>query len=76
MPKDQLKDLESRLNSDAKLRGDFLKDPVKLLKSEGVEVTAAMAANIKAQFKDLQLQSLPKAAAATIRIRVCVGVSF
>jgi len=68
--------LESRLNKDDSLRKEFLKDPVKVLKREGVEVTPAMASNLKAQFKDLQLQKLPKAAAVSIRIRVCVGVTF
>ena len=72
----KLRDLESRLNKDDNLRREFLKDPVTVLKREGAEVTPAMASNLKAQFKDLQLQRLPKAAAATIRIRVCVGVSF
>jgi len=72
----KLRDLESRLNRDDSLRREFLKDPVRLLKREGMEVTPAMANNLKAQFKDLQLKKLPKAAAAAIRIRVCVGVKF
>ncbi len=72
----QFRGLESRLNKDNSLRREFLKDPVKVLKREGVEVTPAMASNLKAQFKDLQLKKLPKAAAISIRIRVCVGVTF
>jgi len=72
----QFRGLESRLNKDNSLRREFLKDPVKVLKREGVEVTPAMASNLKAQFKDLQLKKLPKAAAISIRIRVCGGVTF
>jgi hypothetical protein len=72
----KLKKLEDQINRDDKLRSEFLKDPVKVLKREGVEVTPAMASGIKAQFKDLQLQKMPRAAAALIRIRVCVGVTF
>jgi hypothetical protein len=72
----KFKGLENRLNKDDSLRREFLKDPVKVLKREGVEVTPAMASNLKAQFKDLQLKKLPRAAAVSIRIRVCIGVTF
>jgi len=50
-----LKDLERRLNSDAALRSHFLKDPVKLLADEGVELAPEMAKTVRKQFTELQV---------------------
>ena len=75
--KNPLKDLETRLNKDDALQRQFLKDPVGMIKREGVELSPAQAKEIKAQFTNLQL---PKLQAVQLRPRIsigiCIGIRF
>ena len=72
----RLKDLEDRLNRDARLRSEFLKDPVKILKREGVELAPEMARSVREQFKDLQLPKLPKRRFPKIVIKISISIKF
>jgi hypothetical protein len=72
----RLKDLEDRLNRDARLRNEFLKDPVRILKREGVELAPEMARSVREQFKDLQLPKLPKVRFPKIVIKISIGIKF
>ena len=72
-----LKDLEVRLNRDAALQGEFLKDPVKVLKREGMEVTPDMARAIKAQMAELGVAKIDKLAAKPkIGIKITITIKF
>ncbi|HWC76890.1 MAG TPA: hypothetical protein VG778_05480 [Blastocatellia bacterium] len=71
--KNPLKDLETRLNKDDALQRVFLKDPVGLLKREGVELSPSQAREIKAQFTNLQL---PKIQTAALRPRISISISI
>jgi len=72
-----LKDLETRLNRDTALRSRFLKDPVGVLKAEGIELTPTMAKSVKEQFKDLQVPKLDKLAQRPrIGIRITITIRF
>jgi hypothetical protein len=53
-----LKQLEDRLNTEDAFLTEFLKDPVGVLKREGVELTPDMAKSVKAQFTDMQLPKI------------------
>lgn len=70
-PNKALKNLENQLNRDKNLRAEFLKDPVKILKQEGLEVTPEMAKSVKAQFADMQL---PKSQALGLKIKIGIGI--
>lgn len=66
-----LGDLENRLNKDEKLQAEFLKDPVAVLKREGMELTPDLAKSVKEQFDDIRvkkMQTLAKKPRITIRI--------
>jgi hypothetical protein len=71
-----LKTLEARLNKDAQLQAAFLKDPVSVLRREGVELTPAMVRAIKSQVTEIGLAKLPKAAKPKIVISISIRVKF
>jgi hypothetical protein len=64
-------DLEKRLNRDEKLRAEFLKDPVMVLKREGIELTPEMAKSVKAQFEEIQL---PKLQSLALKPSIGIGI--
>ena len=66
-----LGDLENRLNKDEKLQAEFLKDPIVVLKREGIELTPDLAKSVKEQFEEIRvkkMQSLLRKPRITIRI--------
>jgi len=72
-----LKALEARLNQDPDLLAKFLKDPVKLIKGEGIALTADQASAIKSQFADLQLKNVPKLKSKPkISISIVIRIRF
>jgi len=75
----EIQSLERRLNADSKLQSEFLKDPVTVLKREGITMTADAAKAVKAQFTELQLQKIPKIpelAKPKIGITIKITVKF
>ena len=70
-----LKALENNLNKNEELRTAFLKDPVKGLKSGGIDLSADQASAIKAQFTELGLKKLPDLV-ARIRITIKIGIGI
>jgi len=71
--KSQFTDLEDRLNSDDGLRAEFLKDPVKVLTREGVDLSPAAAKSVRAQFQGLQL---PKIGSSKPRIGISITITI
>lgn len=71
--KNMMRGLEDQLNKDEKLRDEFLKDPVKILKREGIELTPAQAKSVKDQFEDMQL---PKAQALAAKPKIGIKISI
>jgi hypothetical protein len=72
-----LKKLEARLNSEDALQAEFLKNPVALMKREGVELTPEMEKAVKAQVSELQLGKLSKLAAKPkIGIKISITIKF
>jgi hypothetical protein len=72
-----LKALEARLNKEPDLLAKFLKDPVKLIQGEGIELSPDQASAIKSQFADLQLKNLPKPPAKPkISISIVIRIRF
>jgi len=55
----EIQQLQDQLNKDATLRAAFLKDPVKVLQSNGVALTPAAAKDLKAQFSSFGIQRIP-----------------
>jgi len=66
-----LKALETRLNKDPDLLNKFLKDPVKLIQAEGIELTPDQASSVKKQFAELQLKNAPKLKG---KLRIGIGI--
>ncbi len=73
---ESLKKLEAELNRNPELQAAFLKNPVQVLKRQGVELTPAMARAVKSQFAEMQLSRLPKAAKPKIAIEIVIRVKF
>ncbi|HXH38979.1 MAG TPA: hypothetical protein VNN08_10150 [Thermoanaerobaculia bacterium] len=70
-----LKDLETRLNSDATLRSKFTKDPVKFLQGEGVTLTAAEGTQLKADVaKATTPAPIARGGTAARPIRISIGI--
>jgi hypothetical protein len=70
-----LRQLENRLNTEDALRSEFLKDPVGVLKREGIEPTPEMAKSLKSEFTKMQLpkvQSLAAKPKIGIEIRIVI----
>jgi len=70
---EKLQALQTRLNQDDALRGEFLKDPVGALKKEGVTLTPDQANSVKAQIAELQLANLERIPAVN---RPKIGISI
>jgi hypothetical protein len=72
-----MKQLEDRLNSEDALRKEFLKDPVSILKREGIELTADQARSVRAQFTNMQLPNVESMAAKPkIVVEISISVRF
>lgn len=52
-------ELEKRLNADHTLRGNFVKDPAKILKQEGVEMTPEIERAVHSQIAGLKIPDKP-----------------
>jgi hypothetical protein len=72
-----LKDLEKRLNSDPELREQFLKNPSRILKEEGLPLTAAQNKELKEELA--RTKTAPPtgrgAAGAKAKIRISIKIS-
>ena len=53
-----LKKLERTLNKDRKVRSAFLKDPAKIMRREGVELSQDQLESVKSQMSEMKLQRL------------------
>ena len=53
-----LKKLERTLNKDRKVRSAFLKDPGKIMRREGVELSQDQLESVKSQIAEMKLQRL------------------
>lgn len=53
-----LKKLERTLNTDKRVRSAFLKDPAKIMRREGVELSQDQVESVKSQIADMKLQRL------------------
>jgi hypothetical protein len=51
--------LEKSLNSDAKLRAAFIKDPAKIIKEHGLEMNSEMASAVHSQIAALKIPEHP-----------------
>lgn len=72
-----LKDLEKRLNTDTAARDEFIKNPVKYLKAEGVSLTPVQGRDVAAAIAKVKVpKAVPgtKARAVKIIIGISVGV--
>jgi len=54
----RLKKLERTLNQDRKVRETFLKDPAKIMRQEGIELSEDQIASIKSQMSKMKLGRL------------------
>ena len=73
-----LRDLEKRLNADTAARDEFIKNPVKFLKAEGVSLTPAQGREVAdaiAKVKIPKAVAGQKARAIKIIIKISVGIA-
>jgi len=77
MPVDpKYKALEQSLNADPHLRTQFVKDPAKVLKEQGVEVTAEMERAIHAQVAALKIPERPAPEFSWPHIHIHIVISI
>ena len=69
-------ELEKRLNADHTLRGEFVKDPTKILKQEGVQVSPEMERAVHSQIAGLKIPAQPPANFHFPHIHIHINISI
>jgi hypothetical protein len=70
----KLKDLQTRLNKNKKLRGEFLENPGAVLRAQGVEIGAAKEKQIAQYLSEVTAPQRAAFEAELLRIRIGISV--